>query len=144
MSFHAILALTRPTDANTKKARIVEEIITAAEAVFTKGMVIPEDKEELEEEQEMWTAQWERRLVRAGALQINSELTGLLSSGVASGKAKGKGKACTLVHVPDVCMSVVQCKVSVRSEVLVFGLMKVNPALSLVHGKVTMTTMLKW
>ena len=55
MSFHAILALTRPTDANAKKARIVEEIVTAAEVVFTEGMLIPEDKEELEEEQEMWT-----------------------------------------------------------------------------------------
>ena len=48
-----------------------------AEAVFTKGMSIPEDKEELEEEQEMWTAQWEYRLVCAGALRINRELTGL-------------------------------------------------------------------
>ena len=56
MSFHTILALTHPTDANTKKARIAEEIVTAAEVVFTKGMSIPEDKEELEEEQEMWTA----------------------------------------------------------------------------------------
>ena len=71
MSFHAILALTRPTDADTKKARIVEEIITTAEAVFAKGMSIPEDKEELEEEQEMWTVQWDRRLVHGGALQIN-------------------------------------------------------------------------
>ena len=50
MSFHAILALTRPTDADTKKARIAEEIVTTAEAVFAKGMSIPEDKEELEEE----------------------------------------------------------------------------------------------
>ena len=41
----------------------MEEIVTAAEAVFTEGMAIPEDKEELEEEQEMWTAQWEHRLV---------------------------------------------------------------------------------
>ena len=57
MSFHAILTLTRPTDSNTKKARITEEIITAAEAVFAKGMSIPEDKEELEQEQEMWMAQ---------------------------------------------------------------------------------------
>ena len=55
MSFHAILALTHPTDADTKKARIAEEIITAAEAVFAEGMLIPEDKEELEQEQEMWT-----------------------------------------------------------------------------------------
>ena len=46
MSFHAILALTRPTDANAKKARIAEEIVTAAEAVFAEGMLIPEDKEE--------------------------------------------------------------------------------------------------
>ena len=76
MSFHAILTLTRPTDADAKKARIAEEIITVAEAVFTKGMVISEDKEELEE-QEMWTVWWEHRLVRAGALWINSELTGL-------------------------------------------------------------------
>ena len=71
MSFHAILALTRPTDADAKKARIAEEIITMAEAVFTEGMSIPEDKEELEEEQEMWTARWDRTLVRGGALQIN-------------------------------------------------------------------------
>ena len=56
MSFHAILALTHPTDANAKKVRIVEEIVTTAEAVFAEGMSIPEDKEELEEEQEMWTA----------------------------------------------------------------------------------------
>ena len=77
MSFHTILALTRPTDADAKKARIVEEIITVAEVVFTEGMLIPEDKEELEEEQEMWTAQWDCRLVRAGALWINQELTRL-------------------------------------------------------------------
>ena len=71
MSFHAILALTRPTDADAKKARIAEEIVTVAEAVFAEGMSIPEDKDELEEEQEMWTARWDRRLVCAGALQIN-------------------------------------------------------------------------
>ena len=71
MSFHAILTLTCPTDTNTKKARITEEIVTVAEAVFTKGMSIPEDKEELEEEQEMWTAQWDHQLVCSGALQIN-------------------------------------------------------------------------
>ena len=71
MSFHAILALTCPTDADAKKARITEEIVTVAEAVFAEGMAIPEDKEELEEEQEMWTARWEHRLVCAGPLQIN-------------------------------------------------------------------------
>ena len=71
MSYHAILALTCPTNANAKKARIAEEIITTAEAVFAKGMSIPEDKEELEEEQEMWSAQWDCRLVCAGALWIN-------------------------------------------------------------------------
>ena len=56
MSFHTILALTHPTDTSAKKARIAEEIITAAEVVFTEGMSIPDDKEELEEEQGMWTA----------------------------------------------------------------------------------------
>ena len=61
--------------------------------------------------------------------------TGLLSGEVVSGKAKGKGKVCALVHAPNVRMSVVQRKVSVRSEVPFFRLMKVNPALSLVHGK---------
>ena len=44
MSFHAILALTHPTDADAKKARITEEIVTAAEVVFAEGMSIPEDK----------------------------------------------------------------------------------------------------
>ena len=71
MSFHAILALTRPTDADAKKARIAEEIVTVAEVVFAEGMSIPEDKEELEVEQEMWTARWDHRLVRGGALRIN-------------------------------------------------------------------------
>ena len=71
MLFHAILALTCPTDSNAKKARIVEEIITTAEVVFAEGMMIPEDKQEVEEEQEMWTVQWECRLVCAGALQIS-------------------------------------------------------------------------
>ena len=68
---NTILALTHPTDADAKKARTVEEIITAAEVVFAEGMSIPEDKEELEEEQEMWTVRWDCRLVHGGALWIN-------------------------------------------------------------------------
>ena len=63
MSFHTILALTHPTDTNTKKARILEEIVITAEVVFAEGMLILEDKEELEQEQEMWMAQWDHRLV---------------------------------------------------------------------------------
>ena len=61
--------------------------------------------------------------------------TGLLSSEVVLGKAKGKGKVRALMHAPNVHMLVVQRKVSVRSEVPFFRLMKVNPVLSLVHGK---------
>ena len=61
--------------------------------------------------------------------------TGLLSGEVVLGKGKGKRKACVLMHAPNMHMLEVQHKVSVRSEVPVFGLMKVNPALSLVHGK---------
>ena len=79
-------------------------------------------------------AQWVKEEQRT-ALSVSFKLTGLLGGEVASGKAKGKGKACALVHAPDTHMSVVQCKASVRSEVLVFGLMKVNPALSPVCGK---------
>ena len=63
MLFHTILTLTRPTDTDAKKARIMEEIVTMAKAVFAKGMLIPEDKEELEQEQEMWMARWDHRLV---------------------------------------------------------------------------------
>ena len=77
MLFHTILTLTHPTDTDAKKARIVEEIVTVAKVVFTKGMLILEDKEELEQEQEMWTARWDHRLVCGGALWINWELTGL-------------------------------------------------------------------
>ena len=69
------------------------------------------------------------------APSVSFKLTGLLSGEVALGKAKGKGKVCTLVHAPDAHMSVVQHKISVRSEVPVFGLTKVNPVLSPVHGK---------
>ena len=50
MPFHTILTLTCPTDANAKKARIAEDIVTTAEVVFAKGMSIPDDKAELEEE----------------------------------------------------------------------------------------------
>ena len=55
--------------------------------------------------------------------------TGLLGSGVVLGKAKGKGKVRALMHAPNVHMLVVQRKVSVRSEVPFFRLMKVNPVL---------------
>ena len=68
-------------------------------------------------------------------LSVSFKPTGLLSNEVASSKAKGKGKACALMHVPNVCMLVVQHKVSVRSEVPFFRLMKVNPVLSPVCGK---------
>ena len=77
MLFHTILTLTRPTDTDAKKARIMEEIVTMAKAVFAKEMLIPADKEELEQEQEMWMAWWDHRLVCGGALQINWELTRL-------------------------------------------------------------------
>ena len=68
-------------------------------------------------------------------LSVSFKPTRLLGSEVASGKAKGKGKACMLVHAPDAHMSVMQCKVSVRLEVPFFRLTKVNPVLSPVHGK---------
>ena len=60
---------------------------------------------------------------------MSFKLTRLLGGEVALGKAKGKGKAHTLMHVPNACMSVVQHKVSVRSEVPFFALMKLNPVL---------------
>ena len=66
---------------------------------------------------------------------MSFKLTGLLGSEVVLGKAKGKGKAHALMHVPNAHMLVVQHKVSVRLEVLFFGLTKLNPVLSLVCGK---------
>ena len=71
----------------------------------------------------------ERRAVPS----VSFQLTGLLGGEVASGKGKGKGKARALVHAPNVRMSVVQRKVSARSDVPFFGLMKFNPVLSPVH-----------
>ena len=70
---------------------------------------------------------------RRAAPSVSFQPTGLLGGEVASGKGKGKGKARTLVHAPNVRMSVVPCKVSARSYVPFFGLTKFNPALSLVH-----------
>ena len=72
---------------------------------------------------------------RRAAPSVSFQPTRLLGGEVASGKGKGKGKARTLVHAPNVRMSVVQCKVSVRSNVPFFGLTKYNPALSLVRSK---------
>ena len=66
---------------------------------------------------------------------MSFKLTRLLGSEVVLGKAKGKGKVCMLMHVPNTCMSVVQRKVSVRLEVRLFELTKVNSVLSPVHGK---------
>ena len=77
-------------------------------------------------------AQWVEEEQQA-APSVLFKPTGLLGGEVASGKAKGKGKVHMLMHAPNACMSVVQRKVSVRSKVLYFGLMKVNPALPLVH-----------
>ena len=56
--------------------------------------------------------------------------TRLLGGEVASGKGKGKGKVHMLMHAPNARMSVVQRKVSARSYVPFFRLMKFNPALS--------------
>ena len=75
-----------------------------------------EETQQVEEEQQ-------------AAPSVSFKPTGLLSGEVALGKAKGKGKVHTLVHAPNACMSMVQCKVSVRSEIPFFGLMKVNPVL---------------
>lgn len=38
-------------------------------------MAIPEDKEKLEAEKEMWTSQWDMRLVRGDAIRIDDGLT---------------------------------------------------------------------
>lgn len=54
MSFHAILALTRTTEANAKKAQIAKDLETAAEAVFAECMAMPDDNEDLEEKKTMW------------------------------------------------------------------------------------------
>ena len=77
MSYHAILNLTCPTDADAKKAKITEEIITTAEAVYAEGMSIPKDEQEQEQEQEIWTVQWDMCLVCGVATQIINRLTGL-------------------------------------------------------------------
>ena len=69
------------------------------------------------------------------APSMSFKLTGLLSSQVVSNKETGKGKAHALMHAPNVCMLVVQCKVSVRLAVPFFGLMNLNPVLSLVCGE---------
>ena len=66
---------------------------------------------------------------------VSFKPTRLLGGEVALGKGKGKGKARALVYAPNAHMSVVQCKVSIRSNVPFFGLMKFNPALSPVHSK---------
>ena len=77
MLYHAILNLTHPANANAKKAKIAEEIAMAAKAVFARGMAIPDDKEKLEQEQEMWTRKWDRCLVHGVVTWIVDKLTGL-------------------------------------------------------------------
>ena len=65
---------------------------------------------------------------RRAAPSVSFQPTGLLGGEVASGKGKGKGKA-------RVRMSVVQRKVSVRSDVPFVGLTKFNPVLSPVRSE---------
>ena len=95
---------------------------TEAAAWCEEAMQKAEDAWQVEEE---WRA----------APSVLFQLTRLLGGEVASGKGKGKGKAHALVHAPNRHMSVVQCKVSIRSNVPFFGLTKFNPALSLVHSE---------
>lgn len=49
-------------------------------------------------------------------------MTRLLSGKVVLDKVKGKGKAHPLVHAPNTCMSITQCKVSIGLTALLFGL----------------------
>ena len=72
---------------------------------------------------------------RRAAPSMSFQPTRLLGGEVASGKGKGKGKARALVHAPNARMSVVQRKVSVRSDVPFVGLTKFNPALSPVRSE---------
>ena len=50
MSFQSILTLTHATETNALKAQVVKSLKTTAEDVYTEGMVIPDDSDNLEEE----------------------------------------------------------------------------------------------
>ena len=48
----------------------MKSLETAAEVVYAKGMVIPDDNEDLEEEKLMWMTWWEDTLVHGCAIWI--------------------------------------------------------------------------
>ena len=44
-----------------------------AEAVYTEGMAIPDDSDDLEEEKTMWVTRWEHILVCGGVIRIGDK-----------------------------------------------------------------------
>ena len=63
MSLQSILNLTHPTE-------VVKSLKTTAKVVYTEGMAIPDNNENLEEEKAMWMTWWECALVCGCAIQI--------------------------------------------------------------------------
>ena len=94
-----------------------------------KAEAVAHREEATQKAEDVWRVEEERQ----AAPSVSFQPTRLLGGEVASGKGTGKGKARALVHAPNACMSVVQCKVSARSYVPFFGLTKFNPVLSPVH-----------
>ena len=55
MSLQSILDLTHPTKSDTLKIQVANPLETMAKVVYAKGMAIPDNNEDLEEEKVMWT-----------------------------------------------------------------------------------------
>ena len=70
MSLQSILDLTHPTESDALKTQVAKSLKTVAEAVYTEGIVIPDNNEDLEEEKAMWTMWWEHALVCGCAIWI--------------------------------------------------------------------------
>ena len=73
-----ILSLSQPAAINEAQTAAAANLKAASEKVFALAKSVPDDKEELVEEQEQWLGEWDPALVSTRTIPCESSLTRLL------------------------------------------------------------------